>query len=240
MAKHNYSEIISWVLTELGYPQIDVELDEVHIITAFKDAMQRFAKYAGIQNDFKQHTFLTRQGVSEYNMPDDCDYVFQCDRQNFSSTIGTLGVGFADDLILLFNTQGKTFDMFKNGLGFFASTSYLRFLGRTFGYEPTWENWKENKIMLYPTPTTTLLCSALYVPKIDLNTAMKFNVWIKDWTLARCKMILGNIYQIPGAAGGGASMISLRTDLTDTAAAEMVRLMEDLESWRTRPVMVVG
>jgi hypothetical protein len=245
MPAHNYSEIISWVMTNLGYSQIDVELDESQIITAFKDAIQAFAKYAGVQNDFKEHTFLSQQGISEYQMPDDCDYVFQCYRQNFSSSVGMLGIGFADDLILLFNTQGKTFDMYKNGLGFFASTSYLRFLGRTFGYEPTWENWKEGKVKLYPTPSAMLLVTCLYVPKIDLNTSIKYNLWIKYWTLARSKVMLGNIYQkyngqIPGASGGSSAMISLRTDLVQEGKDDMQKLIEDLDSWRNRPVIIVG
>jgi len=246
----DYSEIISWVYTNLGFPVVDVELDEVHIISAYKDAIQNLAKFAGLPNTFKEYSFRTSIGQSVYQLPSDCETVFQCTRESISGSIGDLGLGFADDLILIFNTQGRAFDLYKNGLSFYCSTSYLKFLGRTFGYEFTWEMWNNNSIKIYPMPKANLLVTLLYVPKVNLDdtaftSSYQTNLFVKNWTLARAKMILGNIYQkyngqIPGAAGGASSMISLRTDLAAEGKEEMDKLKEDINSWRLMPAMLVG
>jgi hypothetical protein len=240
-----YDAILSWVFTHLGYPVIDVELREEQIIACIKDALERFSKFAGNKDLYKNFTITAVPGQSEYELPEDCDYVFQCYRQNFLTSIDLGGLGFADDLILLFNTQGRTIDMFKNGVGFFNATSYLKFLGRTFGYEFSWENLPNRKIRIYPKPNIQMTIGGMYVPKVDLQSTSLYNLWIKDWTLACCKEILGNIYQkyngnIPGAAGGAASQISLRTDLVAEGKEMKDKLMEQLTSWRNPAIMLVG
>ncbi len=244
---NNYAEIVSWVLTNLGYPSVDVEVTEDMIVTAYKDALQTFSKYAGYETTFKEYTFMTQPDLDVYQMPDDCDFVFKVARRtSLINSIGDLyGYNVADDLLLLFNTQGKTFNLFKNLAGFHISTHYLKAINRVFGIEPSFEPWTGNSIKIYPIPRGNYLSVALYCPKIDLNSNVSYNIWIKNYTLYKTMWMLGNIYQkypqgIPGAAGGQSQAIMLRQDLVEKAEAKMEKLVnDDIRSFRC-DYMIVG
>lgn len=66
------TELQDWILQSLGAPQFKVELTQGDLDTAIGDAKRWFTANRGV---YKDHPFQVREGVTEFDLPDDVDLI---------------------------------------------------------------------------------------------------------------------------------------------------------------------
>jgi hypothetical protein len=227
-------EIFDYVYAMLGGGMVDVELDPVHYETALKKALSRYRQKSDNSVEESYLFMPTVIDQNEYTLPQEVVEV----RQIFRRTVGSrTGGGDGGTLFEPFNqAYTNTYLLSGSNLGGLATydmfSQYQELVGRMFGsfIEFTWNTAsKKLTILQRPRAQENLL---LYVynhrPDSQLLTDYQAAHWIKDYTLAVCKYMLGEARSkfatIAGPQGGS----SLNGDaLKAEAQAEMEKL--DLE-----------
>lgn len=204
--------VVDYIKAMLGDGMVDVELDPIHYSTAIDRA---FAKYRqrsanSVEESF---AFLTlEQDVNEYTLSQEVIEVRQLYRRSIGSRTGG---GDTGSLFEPFNlAYSNTYLMSSSNMGglatYYAFASYQKMVGKMFGSEIqfTWNpSTKKLTIMQRPRGEETLLIW-LYNHKPDfvLLADPYAGIWLKDYALAQCKVILGEarskFAQIAGPQGG--------------------------------------
>jgi len=228
-------EIFDYVHTFLGGGMIDVELDPVHYETALTKALSRFRQRSDNSVEESYLFMPTVLDQNTYTLPNEVIEV----RQIFRRSIGSRsGGGDGGTLFEPFNmAYTNTYLMASSNMGGLATydmfSQYQELVGRMFGsfIEFKW-NTTSKKLTLLQRPRTDetlLLYCYNYRPDSELLTDYLASQWIKDYTLASCKYMLGEARSkfatIAGPQGGSA----LNGDaLKQEAAAEMEKLELEL------------
>ena len=228
-------EVYDYVNTFLGGGMVDVELDPIHYQTALTKALTRFRQRSDNSVE-ESYVFLpTVIDQNDYILPTEVMEV----RQIFRRSIGSrTGGGDGGTLFEPFNmAYTNTYLMASSNMGGLATydmfSQYQELVGRMFGsfIEFKW-NTTSKKLTLLQRPRTDetlLLYCYNYRPDSELLTDYLASQWIKDYTLASCKYMLGEARSkfatIAGPQGGSA----LNGDaLKQEAAAEMEKLELEL------------
>ena len=225
----------------LGDRMIDVELDLEHYQLAVDLAFERFRQRSSgaVEESF---LFVTIQ-------PDESVYTLPKEVQDVKS-IHRRGVGY--------NTSGGiSFDPFEAAFSnvyllqagrtggivtwdFFSQ--YQETIGRVFGatLDFTWNTVSKTlKIHRKPNAAEEV---AIHVynarPEIALLTDVYTKPWIRDYALAKCKMMVGEARQkFPSGFAGPGGNVSLNgSDLKQEAAAEFERLEQEILNLHTGSV----
>ena len=228
-------EIFDYVHTFLGGGMIDVELDPIHYETALTKALSRFRQRSDNSVEESYLFMPTVLDQNTYTLPNEVIEV----RQIFRRSIGSRsGGGDGGTLFEPFNmAYTNTYLMASSNMGGLATydmfSQYQELVGRMFGsfIEFKW-NTTSKKLTLLQRPRTDetlLLYCYNYRPDSELLTDYLASQWIKDYTLASCKYMLGEARSkfatIAGPQGGSA----LNGDaLKQEAAAEMEKLELEL------------
>ena len=224
-------EVYDYVYTMLGGGMVDVELDPIHYETALKKALTKFRQRSDNSVE-ESYVFLpTVEDQNEYTLPNEIVEV----RKIFRRSIGSRsGGGDGGTLFEPFNmAYTNTYLLSSSNMGGLATyelfAGYQELVGRMFGsfIEFKW-NTTTKKITLLQRPRTQeelLLYVYNYRPDSQLLTDYLATQWIKDYTLASCKFMLGEARSkfatIAGPQGGSA----LNGDaLKAEATAEMEKL----------------
>ena len=225
-------EIFDYVYAMLGGGMVDVELDPVHYNTALTKAFTRFRQRSDNAVEESYLFMQTSEDVNEYTLPNEVIEV----RKIFRRSIGSrTGGGDGGTLFEPFNmAYTNTYLLSSSNIGGLATydmfSQYQELVGRMFGsfIEFKW-NSATKKITLLQRPRTneTLLLMAYnYRPDSELLNDYLAVQWIKDYTLASCKYMLGEARSkfatIAGPQGGS-------TLNGDTLKAEAQSEMEKLE-----------
>ena len=173
---------------------------------------------------------------NEYTLPDEVVEV----RQMFRRSIGSrTGGGDGGTMFEPFNlAYTNTYLLSSSNMGGLATynlfAGYQELVGRMFGsfIEFTW-NTATKKLTVLQRPRTgenVLIQAYNYRPDFQILTDYLSKQWIKDYTLAKCKFMLGEARSkfatIAGPQGGS----TLNGDaLKAEAQAEMDKLEEDLK-----------
>jgi len=203
---------IEYIKVMLGDGLIDVELDPIHYNTAIDRA---FAKYRqrspnSVEESF---AFLTlEQDVNEYTLSQEVTSV----RDVFRRSIGSrTGGGDTGSLFEPFNlAYSNTYLLSSSNMGglatYYAFASYQKMVGKMFGsnIQFTW-NSQSKKLTIQQRPRgeeTVLLWLYNNKPDFALLDDTYAGIWIKDYSLAQCKIILGEarskFAQIASPQGG--------------------------------------
>ena len=228
-------EVFDYVNAFLGGGMVDVELDPIHYETALKKA---FAKFRQRSDNSVEESYLfmpTVEDQNEYILPNEVVEV----RKLFRRSIGSRsGGGDGGTLFEPFNlAYTNTYLLSSSNLGGLATydlfAGYQELVGRMFGsfIEFKW-NTTSKKLTLLQRPRTEenlLLYVYNYRPDSELLNDYLASQWIKDYTLAACKFMLGEARSkfatIAGPQGGSA----LNGDaLKAEAQAEMEKLEADV------------
>jgi len=232
-----YQEIYDYVNTFLGGGMVDVELDPIHYQTAMNKA---FSKYRQRSENSVEESYVVlalTPDVNEYTLPGEIIEVRQVFRRNVGSRLGASADG--GSLFEPFNlAYTNTYLLAGSGIGglatydFFAQQQEL--VGRMFGsfIEFVW-NTSNKKLTILQRPRAdeeVLLYCYNYRPNFEILKDYKANQWIKDYTLANCKYMLGEARSkfstIVGPGGG----TTLNGDtLKSEAQQEMEKLEKDLD-----------
>jgi len=228
-------EVFDYVHAMLGGGMIDVELDPVHYETALNKALTRFRQRSdnGVEESY---LFMeTIEDVNEYTLPNEVIEV----RRLFRRSIGSrTGGGDGGTLFEPFNlAYTNTYLLSTSNMGGLATydlfSQYQELVGRMFGsfIEFKW-NSTTKKLTLLQRPRTdeTLLLYAYnYRPDSELLNDYLAKQWIKDYTLAACKYMLGEARSkfatIAGPQGG--STLN-GNDLKNEAIQEMEKLDQEV------------
>ena len=229
-------EVFDYVNAMLGGGMVDVELDPEHYEIAIKASFDKFRQRSdnSVEESYMFLELVLDQ--NEYTLPDEVVEV----RQMFRRSIGSrTGGGDGGTLFEPFNlAYTNTYLLSSSNMGGLATynlfAGYQELVGRMFGsfIEFTW-NTATKKLTVLQRPRTgeqVLLQAYNYRPDFQILTDYLAKQWIKDYTLAKCKFMLGEARSkfatIAGPQGGS----TLNGDaLKAEAQAEMDKLEEDLK-----------
>ena len=204
--------VIDYIKAMLGDGMIDVELDPIHYNTAIDRA---FAKYRQRSSNAVEESFafLTlEQDVNEYTLSKEVIEV----RQVFRRSIGSrTGGGDTGSLFEPFNlAYSNTYLLSSSQMGglatYYMFASYQKMVGKMFGSDIqfTW-NPATKKLTIMQRPRgeeSVLLWLYNNKPDFALLDDPYAGIWLKDYALAQCKVILGEarskFAQIASPQGG--------------------------------------
>jgi len=227
-------EIFNYVNAFLGGGMVDVELDPIHYETALGKALSKYRQRSENSVEESYITLPVEQDKNEYILPQEIIEVRKIYRRSIGSRLG--GSADGGSLFEPFNlAYTNTYLLAGSGIGglatydFFAQQQEL--VGRMFGsfIEFTW-NTSNKKLTLLQRPRAeeeVLLWCYNHRPDFELYKDYKAYQWIKDYTLANCKYMLGEArskFSTIAGPGGGTTLNG------DTLKAEAQQEMEKLEN----------
>lgn len=211
-------EIKDYVLSQLGAPVIDVELDEQQLDIAINKTLKMMEYYCP-RDFFKYYTFATTPGKSIYAMPPDVGYVRTVsyktmpDNQFLASDLtGSIPIEYFFPGGAYSTIQGGMIDpiqpIWGNAGSWALYSGYTRLFNRLSSGIGGWEFiGGYGHIKLYPIPLRTSYVSVHYVQKcMDWEDSMFL---MFDGALALSQMALGMIrkkYQGSFGPSGGFSL----------------------------------
>ena len=224
-------EVFDYVNTFLGGGMVDVELDPIHYQTALNKALTRFRQRSDNAVEESYMFLTTVVDQNEYVLPNEVMEV----RKLFRRSIGSrTGGGDGGSLFEPFNlAYTNTYLLSGSKLGGLATydlfSQHQELVGRMFGsfIEFKWSSTSK-KLTLLQRPRAEeelLLYCYNYRPDSELLNDYLAKQWLKDYTLAACKYMLGEARSkfatIAGPQGGS----TLNGDsLKAEAQAEMEKL----------------
>jgi hypothetical protein len=232
-------KIVDYCKTMLGDGMVDVELDPVHYNTAIDRSLNKFRQRSSnaVEESFG---FLTIEvDRNDYVLPQEVTQV----RQIFRRSIGSRsGGGQGGTLFEPFNlAYSNTYLLTATNMGglatYYAFASYQKQVGKMFGSEINFTfNRTTKKLTLMQRPRSeeeVLLWLYNYRPDFNLMQDPFANQWLKDYSLATCKIMLGEarekFAQIASPQGG----TSLNgTALKGEGKAEIDVLEQDLINYK--------
>lgn len=232
-------KVIDYCKIMLGDGMVDVELDPTHYNTALDRALNKFRQRSSnaVEESYGFLTILV--DVNEYILPKEVMQV----RQLFRRSIGSRsGGGDGGTIFEPFNlAYSNTYLLTSTNMGglatYYAFASYQKQVGKMFGSDINFvfnRTTKTLTIMQRPRAEEELLLWMYnYRPDFNLLQDPYGNQWLKDYTLATCKLMLGEarekFSQIASPQGG--------TTLNGTALkaegkAEIEQLELDLTNYK--------
>lgn len=225
-------QVFEYVKAMLGNGMIDVELDPIHYDTALERALGKY-RQRGDSSVEESYMFLTLENnVNTYTLPKEVINV----RQIFRRSIGSrTGMGDGGTLFEPFNmAYTNTYLLSSSNMGGIATyeifAQYQEMVGRIFGSFINYNyNQSTRKLTILQRPRAqeqVLLWTYNHRPDFTILEDIYAKQWIKDYTLANCKLMLGEarekFAQIAGPQGG----TSLNGTAMKTEAKEMITQLE--------------
>jgi len=231
--------IVEYCQLMLGSGMVDVELDPAHYNVAIDRALAKFRQRSSNAVE-ESYAFLTLEvDVNEYQLPAEISNV----RQIFRRSIGSRsGGGQGGTLFEPFNlAYSNTYLLTATNMGglatYYAFASYQKQVGKMFGSEINFTfNRTTKKLVVMQRPRSeeeVLLWIYNNRPDFNLLQDQFAGQWLKDYSLATCKVMLGEarekFAQIASPQGG----TSLNgTALKNEGKAELEVLEQDLINYK--------
>jgi hypothetical protein len=228
-------EIYSFAKNMLGGGMVEVELDPNHYETALTRALGRYRQRSDNSVE-ESYLFLTTVlDQNSYTLPNEVMEI----RQIFRRSVGSRsGGGDGGTVFEPFNlAYTNTYLLASSNMGGLATynlfSQYQEMVGRMFGsfIEFKWNSvTKVLTLLQRPRAEETLMLFAYnYRPENQLLTDYKSREWIKSYTLANCKYMLGEARSKFNTVAGPQGGTTLNGDtLKAEAQAEMDRLDAEL------------
>jgi len=204
------TEIFDYTRYSLGDGIIDIELDPIHYETALTQAIIRYRQRSANSVE-ESYSFLELiNDVNTYTLPNEVISVRNCFKRNIGANSGTSSqyepfeAGFVNFYMIQSGRVGglSTYYLYSAFLKE-AAKMFGGFLNYTFNTVT-----KELTIMRRPRSDkeTILLWTENYKPDITLLTDIYSKPWLREYTLAKCMMMLGEARSkfstLPGPQGG--------------------------------------
>tara|TARA_B100001287_G_scaffold267083_1_gene261750 strand:+ start:1584 stop:2342 length:759 start_codon:yes stop_codon:yes gene_type:complete len=230
-------EVFDYAYNMLGGGMVDVELDPDHYETALTKALTRFRQRSDNSVEESYMFMPTIIDQNEYTLPNEVMEVRRLFRRSIGSRTGggdggtlfePFNMAYTNTYLLASTNMGglATYDMFSQ---------YQELVGRMFGsfIEFKW-NSTTKKLTLLQRPRAEedlLLFCYNYRPDEQLLDDYLAKQWLKDYTVATCKYMLGEARSkfatIAGPQGGG----QLNGDtLKSEAQQEMEKLEQEVST----------
>lgn len=228
-------EVFDYSRLLLGDQMIDVDLDPEHYEIAYKRAIGVYRQRAQNAHEESYVWLELEADKDEYTLPQEVTEV----RQIFRRTFGSIGGDSAFDPFS--SAVINTYVLNLGGSGGLTTwelyTQKLELAARMFGgYMNFTFNPSTKRLRLVRNITssgeTILLWTYNLKPEIQLLTELQTSQWIKDYTYANCKLMVGEASErFANIAGpnGGTSLNG--SALKAEAKADMEQLIEDLKNY---------
>jgi hypothetical protein len=228
-------EVYDYCKTMLGDGMIDIELDPKHYETALNRALAVFRQRSDNAVEESYAFLVLKADTNEYILPKEIQQV----RQIFRRSIGSrTGGGSGGSVFEPFNlAYTNTYLLSSTNMGGLLTyelfAQYQELVGKMFGsyINFTW-NPQSRKLTIQQRPRgdeSVMLWVYNTKPDSAIITDTYAGQWIKDYTLANCKVMLGQarekFAQIAGPQGG--SSLNGATMKTE-GQTEIDKLTEDL------------
>lgn len=232
-------KVIDYVKAMLGEGMVDVELDPIHYNTAIDRALAKFRQRSSNSTE-ESFGFLTLQvDENNYTLPSEVMNV----RQLFRRSIGSRsGGGDGGSLFEPFNlAYSNTYLLASTNMGglatYYAFASYQKQVGKMFGSEINFTFNKTTKLLtLMQRPRTdeeVLVWMYNYRPDFNLLQDPQAGQWLKDYSLATCKVMLGEAREKFGTIASPQGGTQLNgAALKGEGKAEMETLELDLVNYK--------
>jgi len=237
MAVEYRQKIINQVQTMLGSSMIDVELSPNDYTTALDLAFDRYRQRSG-NADLESYLFLQLEyEKTEYYLPENVVSVRQLFRRGTGETTGGTNLDpFSLAYTNLYLLQAGAGGGYTAGLlTYELFYQYLSQAGRMFGRDINFTfDTVSKKLSIVRKPLggeAILIWCYMYRPDETILQDPFSRPWIRDYTLAWCKMMLGEAYSkftngLAGPQGG----VTLKGEALKTEAlAIMEKLEKDLD-----------
>jgi hypothetical protein len=227
--------VYDYCKTMLGDGMIDVELDPTHYETALNRALAVFRQRSDNSVE-ESYIFLNLlPDTNEYILPKEIQQVRQIFRRSIGSRTGggSGGTVFEPFNLAYTNTYLLSSTNMGGLLTYELFSQYQELVGKMFGSFINF-NWnpQSRKLFIHQRPRTeesVMLLVYNVKPDFSIIDDTYSGQWIKDYSLANCKMMLGQarekFAQIAGPQGGSSlNGAALKTE----AQAELDKLTDDL------------
>jgi hypothetical protein len=245
------NKVFEYVRTMLGDGMVEVELDPKHYEIALNRAIARFRQRSSNAVE-ESYMFLELiKDQNEYRLPDEVVEV----QSIFRRAIGSRsGMGAGGTLFEPFNlAYTNTYLLSGSMMGGLATyelfAGYQKLVGRMFGSYIEFK-WKPTSHVLtilqrpFAEGEQVLLRTHNYRPDFVLLQDIYAQQWLYDYTLATCKIMLGEARSKFGSIAGPGSSITLNgNDLKSAGKEELVALdkeIDNLTSGGTPLTFVIG
>jgi len=225
-------QVYDYVNAMLGGGMVDIDLDPIHYQTALDRALNKY-RQRGDSSVEESYMFLTLElNTNTYTLPKEVISV----RQLFRRSIGSrTGGGDGGTLFEPFNmAYTNTYLLSSSNMGGLATyemfAQYQEMVGRMFGSFINYNyNQSTRKLTILQRPQAQeqiLIWTYNYRPDFTILADVYANQWIKDYTLANCKLMIGEarekFSQIAGPQGGS----SMNGTSLKNEAKEMITQLE--------------
>jgi hypothetical protein len=230
------NKVFDYVRAMLGDGMIEVELDPIHYETALDRALNRFRQRSSNAVE-ESYSFLELiQDQNEYRLPDEIIEV----QSVFRRAIGSRsGMGAGGTLFEPFNlAYTNTYLLSGSMMGGLATyelfAGYQKLVGRMFGsfMEFKWKPTSHTLTILqrpFAQGEQILIKSHNYRPDFVLLSDIYAKQWLRDYTLASCKIMLGEARsKFASIAGPGSSITMNGSDLKAAGKEELAALDKEL------------
>ena len=223
----------------LGDGMIDVELDPIHYETALDRSLGVFRQRSDNAVE-ESYVFLNLiENQNEYILPAEIQQVRQIFRRSIGSRTGggSGGTVFEPFNLAYTNTYLLSSTNMGGLLTYELFSGYQELVGKMFGSFINF-NWnsQSKKLYIHQRPRTdesVMLLVYNSKPDFAIIDDVYAGQWIKDYSLANCKMMLGQarekFAQIAGPQGGsslnGAAMKAEATTDMERLTTELVNLV---------------
>jgi hypothetical protein len=232
-------KVKEYINAMLGGGMVDIELDPIHYETAIDRALNKFRQRStnAVEESFG---FLTiTVDTNEYVMPKEVMNI----RQLFRRSIGSRsGGGDGGSLFEPFNlAYSNTYLLASSNMGglatYYAFASYQKMVGKMFGTDINFTFNKTTKlltIMQRPRGGEELLVWMHNLrPDFNLLQDPYASQWLRDYSLATCKIMLGEAREKFGQIASPQGSTTLNgTQLKAEGKAEIEVLEQDLINYK--------
>jgi len=232
-------QVIDYVKLMLGSGMVDIELDPAHYTTALDRAFRKFRQRSSnsVEESF---AFLTLEtDVNTYVLAPEIENVRRIYRRSIGSRTGG---GDGGSLFEPFNlAYSNTYLLTSTNMGglatYYAFASYQKQVGKMFGSEINFMFNKTTKSLTVDQrprgSEEVLLCIANHRPNVNLLADTFAGQWLRDYTLATCKIMLGEAREKFGQIASPQGATSLNgTALKSEGKAEIELLEQDLINYK--------
>jgi hypothetical protein len=235
-AKQN---IFNYVRLRLADGIVDIELDNEHFEAGYSHAVSTYRQYSANAYEESYMLLTVQQHVNSYILPDEVTAVRQAFRRTIGIETGPGATSFDPFSSAVINTYLLNHNH-SGGLATYELYSgYLELAARMFGGHVVYTfnpSTKEIKFVrnFKGSGEQILLWTDNLKPEIMLLKDVFITNWITSWTLAQCKMIIGEAREkFSSIAGPGGGTTLNGTAMKSEAATMMMELMKDLKNYGT-------
>jgi len=230
-------KVYDYVRTMLADGMIDVELDPIHYETALEKTINRFRQRSSHAVEESYMFLELEKDKNDYRLPDEIIAVQSVFRRTLGSrTGGGSGTNFEPFNLAYTNTYLLNSTMLGGIATYDMFAQYQEMIGRMFGSYIEFQWIQQSHVLRilqrpFTEGETIMLRCHNFRPDYNLIDDLYAKQWIRDYTLAICKGILGEargkFAQIAGP-GGGTQLNG--ADLKSASKEEIAALDKELET----------